>query len=298
MNQSPPGWSRRAFLAATAGLATTTGCVGRSSSNSAVTLLVAGSLQNALTTGFEPPADTRIEVEAHGSARAARMVADQQRDPDIVALADPALFTAPLSVPWYATFANNAVVLAYNPSTPEGKRFESADTWFAPLLDGGVRLGRTDPDLDPLGYRTRFALTLAADYYDRPALGNDLLSREQIYPETQLLAQFDAGSIDAAFVYRSMAVERGYPSLDLPAAINLSDPEHASSYATTSYTLPDGVVVRGSPIQYAATQRTKTEAATAVFDALVETATEYLESHGFTVHAEQPTYSGDVPTTR
>lgn len=298
MTESRPSSSRRAVLAATAGLASAGGCLGRASSGSTVSLLAAGSLQNALTGDFRPPTDARVEVEAHGSARAARMVAEGQRDPDIIALADPVLFSSPLDTAWYATFANNAIVLTYNPETAGGKRVQGAETWFAPLLRGDVRLGRTDPDLDPLGYRTLFTLALAADHYDTPALADRLLSRTQIYPETQLLAQFDSGSVDAAFVYRSMAVERGYPYVDLPAAVDMSDPDHAASYASMSYTLPGGTVVRGTPIQYAATCRTQTEAATTVFDAVVESSDQYLESHGFTVTDRHPHYSGDVPTSQ
>ncbi|EMA06296.1 extracellular solute-binding protein [Haloferax denitrificans] len=294
--------SRRAFLAgvggvAATGLAATAGCLGRAGSTPTVSILAAGSLQRALTTEFEAPEGTRVEVEAHGSARVARMVADGQRDPDIVALADPTLFDAPLSVPWYATFANNALVIAYNPQTDGGTRVAEAASWPDALLDDAVSLGRTDPDLDPLGYRTLFALSLAADHYDRPALADDLLRRDQIYPETQLLAQFDAGGVDAAFVYRSMAVERDYPYLELPAAINLSDPEHASAYETASYTLPDGVTVRGGPIRYAATRRTDTAAAKSVFEALVGTAGDLLEPSGFTVRESHPHYFGDVPPT-
>ncbi|ELZ63407.1 sulfate ABC transporter substrate-binding protein [Haloferax prahovense DSM 18310] len=299
-SDSANGSSRRAFLAsvggvAAAGLTATAGCLGRAGSTPTVSILAAGSLQRALTAEFESPEGTRVEVEAHGSARVARMVDDDQRDPDIVALADPTLFDAPLSVPWYATFANNALVVAYNPQTDGGERVADAASWPDALLDDDVSLGRTDPDLDPLGYRTRFALALAADYYGRPALATDLLRRDQIYPETQLLAQFDAGGIDAAFVYRSMAVERDYPYLELPAEINLSDPEHASAYATVSYTLPEGITVRGGPIRYAATRRTDTAASKSVFEALVGTAGEFLEPSGFAVRASHPHYFGDVP---
>ncbi|WP_394351772.1 hypothetical protein [Halogeometricum sp. CBA1124] len=62
------------------------GCLGRSGSASTVSVLAAGSLQNALTSDFRSQTDAHVEVEAHGSARAARMVAEGQRDPDIVAL--------------------------------------------------------------------------------------------------------------------------------------------------------------------------------------------------------------------
>jgi len=70
-------------------------------------------------------------------------------DPDIIALADVELFESVLSTPWFATFASNALALAYNPDTEAGRRVPEADQWYEPLLSPSFQLGRTDPDLDP-----------------------------------------------------------------------------------------------------------------------------------------------------
>jgi molybdate/tungstate transport system substrate-binding protein len=109
----------------------------------------------------------------------------------------------------------------------------------------------------------------------------------------QLLAGFETGAIDAAVVYRSMAEERGYPYVDLPAAIDLSDPDHAADYSVTDYVLPDGTRVRGDVITYAATGRVDRPGSTAVFEGIVNGG--YLQSHGFGVPDDYPSYGGAVP---
>jgi molybdate/tungstate transport system substrate-binding protein len=260
-------------------------------------MLAAGSLNDALENGLRPELDQELRVEARGSAAAARLVAGAQTDPDVVALSDVALFDEPLAADWYAAFATNAVVLAYDPSTAGGSEVAAAgpDRWYEPLLSGAVALGRTDPDLDPLGYRTLFALDLATTFYGTDAdLRAAIPERGQVYPETQLVAQFETGGVEAAFAYRSMAVERGYEFVDLPPAVDLSDPARSDRYAETAYELPDGTVVSGDAVRYGATARHDSAAVDRVFDAV--TIGDYLAEYGFRVPADYPRYTGDAPS--
>lgn len=295
MSQQPTA-CRRAIIAGSAGiLGGLTGCAAVLSSDS-VSILAAGSLSYALETGLQPSVSSPLQIETHGSATVARMVAEQQKTPDIISVADTALFDGPLSPAWHAEFATNALVITYNPTTDGGKDLEAADRWYRPLLAGKVTLGRTDPDLDPLGYRTLFMLELASEYYgtDRE-LRATIPERKQIYPETQLVSKFETGAIDAAVTYRNMAIERGYPYLDLPKAIDLSDPAYADQYATTEYELPSGKTVTGGPIKYGSTLRTDSPTAREVFKAHITG--EYLTESGFTIPKTYPQYTGNVPET-
>lgn len=261
-----------------------------------VSMLAAGSLNNAIENGLKPGLDVRLRNEAHGSAEVARMVADGQKDPDVVSVADVALFDSPLQADWFAEFATNSIVLAYDPDSEGGRRLAAADPgeWYRPLLDGDVALGRTDPAYDPLGYRALFTLELATDYYGTDAdLREAIPERDQIYPETQLVSQFETGGIDAAIAYRSMAVERGYEYVELPAAIDLSEPTHADHYATATYELPGGTVVRGGPISYASTVRRRTPAVEEAFRAHVTG--RYLTEFGFVVPDDYPRFTGNAP---
>jgi len=199
---------------------------------------------------------------------------------------------------WTAEFATNALVLAYDPGSDGGQRLAAAgtDSWYRPLLRGSVDLGRTDPDLDPLGYRTLFALELATDYYGTDAnLREEVPGSGQVYPETQLISQFETGSVDAAVAYRSMAVERGYGYVELPPAVNLGDPAFVDDYATVEYELPAGTVVDGGLVSYGSTVRHRSPATVDAFDAQVDG--EYLTEFGFTVPDDFPRYTGNVPET-
>lgn len=290
------GLTRRQALAAGGGaVAGLAGCTTRAT-DAPVTLLVAGSLQAALSNGLKPTLDVPVRIEAHGSATVARMIADRKRDPDIVAVADTALFAEPLSPVWHAVFASNAVVVAYDPDSDGGQRVAAAgaDGWYEPMRSGTVDIGRTDPDRDPLGYRTLFVLELAARYYGVQGLRERILQREQVYPETSLVSQFETGGVEAAFTYRNMAVERGYEYVDLPPQIDLSDPRYVDGwYETTSYTLPSGERIEGGLVAYGATARNTDEDTLAVFDAL--TTGDYLADHGFLLRSAFPRYTGDVP---
>lgn len=285
--------SRRAFLS---GLAAGTsgwlaGCGSVAGRREPVEVLAAGSLQTALAEGLREAVATPVAVEAHGSVAAARLVERGERDPDVVALADTALFTDRLDA-WHATFATNELAVA-TADTAGGRRVAEADRWFQPLVDGTARLGRTDPALDPLGYRTLFALRLAGDHYDRPTLAEDVLGPDQVYPETALAASVETGAVDAAVLYRTMADDHGLPTRDLPAAIDLGSADHAEDYADLTYELPDGSAVRGDVIRYGATLRRRTTAAERVFDALV--GGEYLPTFGFDAPDDYPRYTEDAP---
>ncbi|MDQ2072496.1 extracellular solute-binding protein [Haloarcula sp. H-GB4] len=286
--------TRRAVLAALgSGVATTAGC--GAFGQERVDVLVAGSLQKAASETLQPQTGVELAVEARGSVQAARLVADGKRDPAIVALADPTLFDRVMDTTWHAVIASNEMVLAYNPETDAGTRIADAEPWYAPLKRASVSLGRTDPALDPLGYRTLFVLSLAADYYDEPGLADAALSPDQTYPETQLLAQFETGAVDAAFVYRSMAVERDYPFREFPPEIHLGDPAYAEQYQTTSYELPNGTTITGSPIEYGAVRRDNQEATRTAFEAVLSG--DWLAPHGFTLRQAYPRLVGDVPST-
>ncbi|WP_135854643.1 substrate-binding domain-containing protein [Halorussus salinus] len=199
--------------------------------------LVAGSLHRIANAVGD------ASVEAHGSVACRRLLEDGLRDPDAVALADPALFAG--LAERVTCFATNALVVAVREELAD--RY---DDWRALVADRDLALGRTDPDRDPLGYRTVMALELA-DGIDADALAD----RIDVFPETGLLRTLEAGGIDAAFAYRNMAVEHDLPYLSLPDGIDFSNPELADEYAEETLELADRTV-RGAPIRYAATGRT------------------------------------------
>lgn len=268
-----PAVSRRECLAAAAGLgaATLGGCAGHlgvaASRPRPVAVLAAGSCQHAFENALRDAVDRSIRLTTMGSVSAARLVASGDRDPDVLVVADPLLFAAILDVGRYHLVATNALTLAVA-DTPGGRRVAEADRWYDPVTAGRARLGRTDPDLDPLGYRTVLALELTARRADRPDLAAAVLAPDQVYPEPALASRVETGAVDVAVCYRSMAVERGIDRVALPPAVDLSDPARRAAYASASLTLSDRTTVRGAPIRYAATRRSDRPAVRDVFAAV------------------------------
>jgi len=204
--------------------------------------------------------------ESSGSLEAARKLTELGKIPDILAVADYGVI-AKLLVPkytsWYVGFASNAMVLAYSDRSA-GAAEISADNWWRVLLRPEVRWGLSDAKLDPNGYRAHMVFQLAETQYHEPGLAARLERAVQpryVRPaEAQLLGLVQAGELDYAWSYRSLAATAGLRWLTLPTGIDLSDPDRAAEYAKAQIKLPgprmgsaDSVEFRGEPILYAVT---------------------------------------------
>ncbi len=204
--------------------------------------------------------------ESSGSLEAARKLTELGKIPDILAVADYGVI-AKLLVPkytsWYVGFASNAMVLAYSDHSA-GAAGISADNWWRVLLRPEVRWGLSDANLDPNGYRAHMVFQLAETHYRVPGLAGRLERAVQpryVRPsEAQLLGLVQAGELDYAWSYRSLAATAGLRWLTLPPAIDLSDPARAEEYAKARIKLPgprlgsaDSVEFSGEPILYAVT---------------------------------------------
>ncbi|MFB6206499.1 MAG: substrate-binding domain-containing protein [Haloglomus sp.] len=272
--------TRRRFLLAGGGTAIGAGVIGAGSlrggesgagggtDGAKPSALVAGSLQSLAE---DVPG---AQVEAHGSLTVRHYVRDGFRDPDVVAMADPTLFEGIADE--VRLFATNALALAYDPDADAASAIR--EDWATALQERDLTIGRTDPETDPLGYRTVLALRLAAraGRIERPAA---VLRKAMILPEVQLGRALGTGGLDAAFVYRNMAAEYDLPAIDLPARFDFSDPALAETYASVSLELDDRTV-RGAPIRYGAAALTAR--GRDWFERLT-TDTARLRRHGFTV---------------
>src|SRR5262249_7973968 len=150
--------------------------------------------------------------------------------PDVLATADVALFdrmVVPKHSDWYAVFGTNALVLGYGPHSVGRDRL-TAESWWQVLLRPGVRTGRSDPSVDPSGYRTLMALQLVEQHYRHPGLAAQLLSampdRYVRRAEADLSALVESGELDYIWTYRNLALAHKLQFVELPREINLSDP--------------------------------------------------------------------------
>lgn len=208
----------------------------------------------------------RFTQESSGSLEAARKLTELGKIPDVLAAADYNVITKllqPAYTEWYVCFASNAMVLVYSPRSAAAGEV-SGQNWWQILLRPGVRWGLSDPAQDPNGYRARMVFQLAEAYYRQPGLAGRLSAAvrpEYVRPsEAQLLGLVQAGELDYAWSYRSLATTAGLRWVSLPSEIDLSDPARASQYAAAQVKLPgprlgavDSVEFRGEPILYALT---------------------------------------------
>ena len=266
--------------------------------NRGVYLLIAGSLLRSVEIGMKKEMIHKIRVESHGSVTIARLVLEGLKNPDIISLSDPILFDKMLSSKWYVEFASNEIVIAYNDNTKNGRLISesSGDNWYENILKNDIRVGITDAEMDPLGYRTLFVLYLASRYYGVYEIEEGILAKSLIFPETELMSYFDIGAIDAAFVYKNMAVSRGYKYIELPPEINLGEPSKIKNwYSTAEYRFKNGDMVYGDCIRYGSTI-TENDSNSVVLEVFKQHIMgEYLGNFGFKIPEDYPRLIGKIP---
>jgi len=206
----------------------------------------------------------RYELESAGSLETARKITELGKTPDVIALADEDVFPKvlmPAHATWYARFAENRIVLAYTDKSRFASEIDSTN-WWQVLQRPGLEIGRSNPDLDPAGYRTLMVFQLAERMYATPGLAATLeqsAHRRNMRPkEIELVALLESGDLDYAWFYESMARASGVRHVRLPDAIDLSNTDLRDAYAQVSVrvigaSVRDTVTMRGAPIRYAFT---------------------------------------------
>ena len=197
-----------------------------------------------------------------GSYALARLIAGKQ----LVADAFVGITSGPMEVLKKAGLVAHAVpvastrmVVVYSPKSRFAVDFKAAaegkKAWYDVLREPGLRLGRTDPAVDPQGANALLTLQLAARYYHQPKLleevAGELQNPQQMFAETSLMSRLEAGQIDATLGYASAAFSHHLPTIALPAEIDLAQPAlQASWYAKASFTLPCGKHLEARPLVF------------------------------------------------
>lgn len=282
----------------------------------AVNVLYAGSLVNLMEKGIGPAfrKDTGIAYQGQGagSVALANAIKDKTKSGDVFISADPGVnqtLMGQSNGDWLhsdVVFARTAMVVGYSPKSKFAPDLQKAKdgslTWYQVLQDPGLKLGRTDPELDPKGYRTLFLFELAQLYYHQPDLRQRILGADnnpaQVFPEETLETRLESGALDAGIFYTNEAAEKGLPYISLPDELNQSNPELAQLYAGATYTNQKGQTFHGGPIVYTVgtlSEAKDSAAATAFVQYLFSSqAQAVMKDHGLL--ASPVLYQGDKST--
>jgi molybdate/tungstate transport system substrate-binding protein len=228
-------------------------------------VFTAGSLarpMRAALDSFAAANDVVYELESAGSLETARKLTELGKVPDVIALADEDVFPkvlVPVHVTWYVRFAENRIILAYTDRSRYAGEVDSTN-WWQVVQRPGLEIGRSNPDLDPAGYRTLMVFQLAERLYAQTGLAAALERaanpRNMRPKEIELVALLESGDLDYAWFYESMARASGVRYVRLPAAIDLGSIDQRDTYAQASVRVigsssADTVTMHGAPIRYA-----------------------------------------------
>lgn len=197
-----------------------------------VNVLYAGSLVNLMERGLGPAFDKvsgdRFQGFAGGSKLLANQIKGKLRRADVFIGAVPKVnddLMGPANgdwVSWYVSFAQSPLVIGYNPASRFAADFKSKP-WYEVLMEPAIRIGRTDPKLDPKGALTMALMKQAETFYKAPGLSQRVLGASdnpaQVLPEETLVGRLQSGQLDAGFFYSTETADAKIPAIALPAQI-------------------------------------------------------------------------------
>ena len=263
------------------GAATPGGSVAKGTVNVAYAGSLVNLMEHQLGPAFQKATGYTYQGKGAGSTALANQIRGKLIAPDVFVSASTSAYASLEGaahgnlVSWYMSFAATQMVIGYSPTSKFASQLQAAakgaTPWYTVLETPGLRLGRTDPALDPKGVNTLLMMQLAETYYHQPGLAHTILGAPgnpaQIFPEEELVARLTSGQLDAGFFYLNEVKDAGLPYISLPAQINLGDPAQKTTYAQAHYTGANGVTQTGKPILYSVTipATTKNPAGAAAF---------------------------------
>ncbi|WP_345816296.1 extracellular solute-binding protein [Paraburkholderia sp. PREW-6R] len=191
-----------------------------------VNVLYAGSLVNLMERSvgpaFEKATGQHFRGYAAGSNKIANEIKGKLRRGDVFISASPKVNTSLMGeangdhVSWYVNFAESPLMIGYNAQSRFASQF-TGKRWDQVLQEQGIRIGRTDPKLDPKGAFTVEMVTKAADLYHQPDLAQKILGApdnpEQVLPEETLVGRLQSGQLDAGFFYSTETSDLKIPAI-------------------------------------------------------------------------------------
>ncbi len=200
-----------------------------------VNVLYAGSLVNLMEHGVGPAFDKvtgdTFRGFGGGSNGLANQIKGKLRRGDVFISANPKVNDGLMGeangdwVSWYITFAQSPLVIGYNPNSRFAADLKTKP-WYEVLREPGIKIGRTDPKLDPKGALTVQLLDKAEQIYHQPGLAQAVLggadNPDQVRPEENLVGRLQSGQMDVGFFYSTETADLHIPSISLPPEVALN----------------------------------------------------------------------------
>ena len=263
------------------------GCSTKKATSEKLIVFHAGSLTKPMqkfAKMFEHKYGVKVYCEAAGSAATIRKVVDLHRKADVVASADYSLIPKmmyPKYANWTILFARNEIVIVYTNKSRYSNEINSSN-WYKILEKPDVRIGFSNPNDDPCGYRAQMVMELASLYYGKPIYhrlveensnmrfvdenGTYVLKMPPTTElkintskikmrsmEMSLIGLLQSGDVDYVFLYKSVAKQFGLKYVELPPQINLGSKKYEKFYSKVEVVLANGKAIRGKPIIYGLT---------------------------------------------
>ncbi|WP_421716680.1 tungstate ABC transporter substrate-binding protein WtpA [Arcobacter arenosus] len=189
--------------------------------------------------------------EASGSRAAARKISEIGKKADVMASADYKVIDnllIPKNAKFNAQFATNEMAIAFTPDSKYANEINS-ENWPEVFLRDGVKVGHSNPNMDPCGYRSILVTKLAEKHYKMDGFYDKLFGYGESYKvgeenkdkvivrpkETDLLGLIEAKAYDYLYIYKSVAEQHGLKYITLPKEVSLKDNENADFYKTASF---------------------------------------------------------------
>jgi molybdate/tungstate transport system substrate-binding protein len=212
--------------------------------------------------------------ESAGSRACARKITDIKKPADVMASAAYKVIDN-LLIPNYAKFnihfVTNEMVIAYTPNSKYANEINEKN-WTDVFLRDGVKIGHSNPNLDPCGYRSILVTKLAEIYYNKPGFYNKLMGYGEYYTnakknknkiivrpkETDLLGLLEAGAYDYLYIYKSVAKQHGLKYITLPPEVSLKSKKYSDFYKNATFKITGKkpgtfITKKGAPMVYGIT---------------------------------------------
>lgn len=214
-------------------VAAAAGAPARAADSGTVRVLYAGSLVNLMERSVGPAFKKATGLDFQGYAAGSNKIANEikgrLRRGDVFISASPKVNGLLMGdangnhETWYVNFAKSPLMIGYDPRSKFAEDFRTK-RWDKVLQEPGIRVGRTDPRLDPKGAFTVQMVARAADLYHEPDLVQKILGAPenpaQVLPEETLVGRLQSGQLDAGFFYSTETSDLKIPAVAPEAALH------------------------------------------------------------------------------